>query len=83
MQATNLLKGISQRHKTGGTNRDNRQDVGGAATVGIVSGASVNLTYKKFYAMAQTGGRTGRPERHLVGQLQPLRPASHFTKGGP
>ena len=38
------------------TNRNNRQDVGGAATVGIVSGASVNLTYKKFYEMAQTGG---------------------------
>ena len=49
-------EGISQRHKTGGTNKNNRTDVGGAATVGIVSGSSVNLTYKKFYAMAQTGG---------------------------
>ena len=54
-------EGISQRHKTGGTNKNNRQDVGGAATVGIVSGASVNLTYKKFYAMAQTGGRPAVP----------------------
>jgi hypothetical protein len=55
------LEGISQRHKTGGTNKNNRQDVGGAATVGIVSGASVNLTYKKFYAMAQTGGVPAAP----------------------
>ncbi|HJN89374.1 MAG TPA: prepilin-type N-terminal cleavage/methylation domain-containing protein [Verrucomicrobiota bacterium] len=50
-------EGISQRHKTGGTNTNNRQDVGGAATVGIVSGASVNLTYREFYEMAQTSGR--------------------------
>ncbi len=54
-------EGISQRHVTGGSNKNNRQDVGGAATVGIVSGASVNLTYKKFYAMAQTGGRPTVP----------------------
>ena len=54
-------EGISQRHKTGGTNTNNRQDVGGAATVGIVSGASINLTYKKFYAMAQTGGVPAAP----------------------
>jgi prepilin-type N-terminal cleavage/methylation domain-containing protein len=54
-------EGISQRHKTGGTNANNRQDVGGAATVGIVSGASINLTYKKFYAMAQTGGVPAAP----------------------
>ena len=54
-------EGISQRHVTGATNRDNRQDVGGASTVGIVSGASINLTYKKFYAMAQTGGRPTVP----------------------
>ena len=54
-------EGISQRHKTGGTNKNGRQDVGGAATVGIVSGASVNLTYKKFYAMAQTGGAPAVP----------------------
>ena len=50
-------EGISQRHVTAGTNRQGHQDVGGASTVGIVSGASVNLTYKKFYAMAQTSGR--------------------------
>jgi len=50
-------EGISQRHATAGDNRNNRQDVGGSATVGIVSGAAVNLTYKKFYQMAQTGGR--------------------------
>ena len=50
-------EGISQRHKTGATNKNNRTDVGGAATVGIVSGASVNLTYKKFYEMALIGGR--------------------------
>ena len=50
-------EGISQRHVTTGTNRQGHQDVGGASTVGIVSGASVNLTYKKFYAMAQTSGR--------------------------
>ena len=31
--------------------------MGGSATVGIVSGAAINLTYKKFYAMAQTNGR--------------------------
>ena len=49
-------EGISQRHKTGGTNKNNRTDVGGAATVGIVSGASINLTYKKFYEMAQVSG---------------------------
>jgi prepilin-type N-terminal cleavage/methylation domain-containing protein len=55
------LEGISQRHKTGGTNKNNRQDVGGAATVGIVSGASVNLTYKKFYAMALTGPAPAAP----------------------
>jgi hypothetical protein len=54
-------EGISQRHKTGGTNKNSRQDVGGAATVGIVSGASVNLTYKKFYEMAQTGGAPAVP----------------------
>jgi hypothetical protein len=54
-------QGISQRHKTGGTNKNNRQDVGGAATVGIVSGASVNLTYKKFYAMALTGPAPAAP----------------------
>ena len=49
-------EGISQRHVTGGTNKNNRQDVGGASTVGIVSGASINLSYKKFYAMAGFGG---------------------------
>ena len=48
-------EGISQRHATAGTNKNNRQDVGGSSTVGIVSGASINLTYKKYYAMAQTG----------------------------
>ena len=54
-------EGISQRHVTGGTNKNNRQDVGGASTVGIVSGASVNLTYKKFYAMAGFGGPPAVP----------------------
>jgi len=50
-------EGISQRHATAGTNTNNRQDVGGSSTVGIVSGAAFNLSYKKFYALAQTGGR--------------------------
>jgi len=50
-------EGISQRHATAGQNKSGHQDVGGSATVGIVSGAAINLTYKKFYAMAQTGGR--------------------------
>jgi len=50
-------EGISQRHVSSSTARNNRDDIGGASTVGIVSGASVNLTYKKFYAMAQTSGR--------------------------
>ncbi|MED6314624.1 MAG: prepilin-type N-terminal cleavage/methylation domain-containing protein [Verrucomicrobiota bacterium] len=54
-------EGISQRHVTSGTNRDNRHDIKGAATVGIVSGASINLTYKKFYAMAQVSGRPLAP----------------------
>ena len=50
-------EGISQRHSTSGQNKSGHQDVGGSATVGIVSGAAINLTYKKFYAMAQTNGR--------------------------
>ena len=50
-------EGISQRHATSGQNKSGHQDVGGSATVGIVSGAAINLTYKKFYAMAQTNGR--------------------------
>lgn len=50
-------EGISQRHATSGQNSNNRQDVGGSATVGIISGAALNLTYKKFYAQAQTGAR--------------------------
>ncbi|MBC8244585.1 MAG: prepilin-type N-terminal cleavage/methylation domain-containing protein [Verrucomicrobia bacterium] len=54
-------EGISQRHVSSSTARNNRDDIGGASTVGIVSGASVNLTYKKFYAMAQTGGRPTAP----------------------
>jgi len=54
-------EGISQRHVTSSTARNNRDDVGGASTVGIVSGSSLNLTYKKFYAMAQTGGRPTVP----------------------
>jgi len=54
-------EGISQRHVSSSTARNNRDDIGGASTVGIVSGASVNLTYKKFYAMAQTSGRPTVP----------------------
>ena len=54
-------EGISQRHATAGENRTGHQDVGGSATVGIVSGAAINLSYKKFYAMAQTNGRPNHP----------------------
>ena len=54
-------EGISQRHVSAGTQRDNRHDIKGASTVGIISGASINLTYKKFYAMAMTGGRPTVP----------------------
>ena len=54
-------EGISQRHVTSGTNRNNRDDIRGAATVGIVSGAAYNLTYRSFYEMAQISGRPVAP----------------------
>ena len=46
-------EGISQRHSTNGTfKQGDTKNIGGKATVGVISGSAMNLDYKKFYDMA-------------------------------
>ena len=46
-------EGISQRHSTNATfKQGDQKNIGGKATVGVISGSAMNLDYKKFYDMA-------------------------------
>ena len=47
-------EGISMRHGTNAAFKSgDTKDIGGSSTVGIISGAAINLNYKKFYDMAR------------------------------
>jgi len=54
-------EGISQRHATSVSTTGTHKDVGGSSTVGIVSGAAMNLSYKKYYDLAGLPGQPPPP----------------------